>query len=439
MHIWFGFYEHAFRMLRGAYEESGLARRRGLVESPVPEVRLRCLCTSSATTAPGRGSRSTCPAAADRIAGRPTEPRQPPLGRVIARTTRLLATGLRAELGADGPRRGGTGPEPTDSDAGRTAASTLDRIAAEMDRMESPLALDGDDGTRRPMRGRERFAARLRLQPLCATRPSTRCSTGSSGHVSELQGRAPGAAGAPIGCVSGAACSSSSRPRSPGSSATTSCGVASATLDDEDLREWLGRHGASEETLARSPVLRGLYDLTFAYRDGDKRRPSLAAGKGLQSLLMMINYEGSFMWRMRAGMGDVVFAPLYLALRQRGVKFHFFSRVTRLRLMPGRPVVEAIELTREATVAAGAGGYEPIERIGDWWCWPAAPYRAQLTDLEPRGRDADPGRRLRRCRAGDPGRGAGRRSAASWPTPVRGSSRCSTAPRRCGPRPSSCG
>ena len=45
-------------------------------------------------------------------------------------------------------------------------------------------------------------------------------------------------------------------------------------------------------------------------------------------------------------MGDVVFAPLYLALRQRGVRFHFFSEVTSLRLMPGRPVVDAIELTR---------------------------------------------------------------------------------------------
>ncbi len=102
-----------------------------------------------------------------------------------------------------------------------------------------------------------------------------------------------------------------------------------AALDEEDLREWLGRHGASEQTLARSPVLRGLYDLTFAYRGGDKRRPSLAAGKGLQSLLMMINYEGSFMWRMRAGMGDVVFAPLYLALRKRGVQVPV--------LLPGDP------------------------------------------------------------------------------------------------------
>ena len=154
-------------------------------------------------------------------------------------------------------------------------------------------------------------------------------------------------------------------------------------LDDEDLREWLGRHGASEETLARSPVLRGLYDLTFAYREGDKRRPSLAAGKGLQSLLLMINYEGSFMWRMRAGMGDVVFSPLYLALRRRGIRFEFFTRVTRLRLMPGRPAVDRVELLRETSVREGADRYEPLKRIGDWWCWPAGPDESQLGGAGP--------------------------------------------------------
>ena len=149
----------------------------------------------------------------------------------------------------------------------------------------------------------------------------------------------------------------------------------------------------ASETLARSPVLRGLYDLTFAYRGGDKRRPSLAAGKGLQSLLMMINYEGSFMWRMRAGMGDVVFAPLYLALRQRGVQFHFFSRVTRLA-PAARPVdVDGIELSREATVGRRRGcDTNRSSGSATWWCWPAAPDRAQLTDLTPEGRDPDPGR-----------------------------------------------
>jgi hypothetical protein len=110
---------------------------------------------------------------------------------------------------------------------------------------------------------------------------------------------------------------------------------------------------------------------------------------------MMINYEGAFMWRMRAGMGDAVFAPLYLALLERGVRFEFFSEVTRLRLMPGRPVIDAIDLTRHATVTAGADAYQPLERIGDWWCWPAEAYHAQLTGAEPmsetlvRGTDFD--------------------------------------------------
>ena len=154
-------------------------------------------------------------------------------------------------------------------------------------------------------------------------------------------------------------------------------------LDEYDLRAWLGRHGASEATLDRSPVLQGLYDLTFAYRGGDKRRPSLAAGKGLQSLLMMVNYEGAFMWRMRAGMGDVVFAPLYLALRRRGVKFRFFSQISRLGLMPGRPLVNSVQLIREAAVASGADRYDPLVRIDDWWCWPATPDSDQLGDAEP--------------------------------------------------------
>ena len=35
---------------------------------------------------------------------------------------------------------------------------------------------------------------------------------------------------------------------------------------------------------------------------------------------------------MNAGMGDVVFAPMYRVLENRGVRFHFFHRVDRLEL-----------------------------------------------------------------------------------------------------------
>ncbi|MEA2144715.1 MAG: hypothetical protein QOG59_302, partial [Solirubrobacteraceae bacterium] len=379
LHIWFGFYDHAFRMLRGAYEESGLAAGDDWWKVPFQkcdgvslyEQREDGTWLKQPIHLPRRGG-------SDR--GPPTEPRRLAIGRVVARTTRLLATGLRTELGTSGLRRGGSGADPGDPGVA-AAASTLDRIAAELDRMDSPIVLGPDDVSRPAARGHTFVAERRRL-PI-GTGGVDLLLEELFGQVSDLRTRL------------GAGVASDRLRLWRGVSELVAASLAGiirddvlrrgfGALDEEDLRGWLGRHGASEETLARSPVLRGLYDLTFAYRGGDKRRPSLAAGKGLQSLLMMINYEGSFMWRMRAGMGDVVFAPLYLALRQRGVKFHFFAEVTQLRLTPGRPVVDAIELTRKATVRGGAERYEPIERIGDWWCWPAAPHRAQLTDLEPK-------------------------------------------------------
>ena len=42
---------------------------------------------------------------------------------------------------------------------------------------------------------------------------------------------------------------------------------------------------------------------------------------------MLFDFKGSIFWRMQAGSGDVVFAPLYQALRARGVRFSFFHRV----------------------------------------------------------------------------------------------------------------
>jgi uncharacterized protein with NAD-binding domain and iron-sulfur cluster len=375
LHIWFGFYEHAFRMLRGAYEEAGLAAGDDWWRLPFQkcdgvslyEQRDDGTWLRQPIRLPRRGG-------ADR--GPPTEPRRLALGRVIARTTRLVATGLRTELGAGGSRRGGTGVD--DASVAGAASSTLDRIADELDQVDSPLSLGGDDG-HPPARGVVTGGRRLRAPSIDST--VAPLLEQLSGYVGELRARVATTEASDRlalwrGVLELVAASLK------GIVADDVLGRGFDVLDEEDLREWLGRHGASDRALARSPVLRGLYDLTFAYREGDKRRPSLAAGKGLQSLLMMINYEGSFMWRMRAGMGDVVFSPLYLSLRERGVRFQFFSHVTRLGLMPGRPVIDSIEVTREATVRDGVDRYEPIERIGPWWCWPAAPYREQLSDFE---------------------------------------------------------
>ena len=47
---------------------------------------------------------------------------------------------------------------------------------------------------------------------------------------------------------------------------------------------------------------------------------------------MFFEYKGAIFWKMPAGMGDVVFAPLYQVLRRRGVQFEFFHRVDQLHV-----------------------------------------------------------------------------------------------------------
>jgi uncharacterized protein with NAD-binding domain and iron-sulfur cluster len=155
-------------------------------------------------------------------------------------------------------------------------------------------------------------------------------------------------------------------------------------VDDLDYREWLTRHGAADETV-ESAILRGMYDLTFAYESGDRSRPRFSAGLGLQlAARMLFDHKGSIFWRMQAGMGEAVFAPLYQALAQRGVQFGLLHRLDRLTVGPG-PSVEGIHLTRQADLADGRGSYDPLVRVDGLPCWPHRPLLEQLR--------ADPGER----------------------------------------------
>lgn len=149
-------------------------------------------------------------------------------------------------------------------------------------------------------------------------------------------------------------------------------------IDHLDYREWLGRHGASPATLD-SPIVRGMYDLVFAYEDGDRRRPRFAAGLGLDlSSRMLFDYKGSLFWRMQAGMGEVVFAPLHQALTARGVQVELFHRLDRVRPTPSRRAVAAIELTLQAGLAPGVEVYRPLVRVADLPSWPDRPLADQL-------------------------------------------------------------
>lgn len=149
-------------------------------------------------------------------------------------------------------------------------------------------------------------------------------------------------------------------------------------IDDWECREWLMHHGASRQSVD-SGYLRGLYDLGFSYEDADPNRPAIAAGQALRSMVRaFFTYRGSFFWRMNAGMGDIVFSPLYEVLLARGVRFEFFHRLEDVEIShDGGAHVSALRFDIQATTHPGQP-YTPLVDIKGLPCWPSEPDWSQL-------------------------------------------------------------
>lgn len=146
-------------------------------------------------------------------------------------------------------------------------------------------------------------------------------------------------------------------------------------INNEVLRAWLRRHDGDPRLCVDSTPVRALYELLFAFEDGDPARPNLEAGTALRWMLRMgFAYRGSVMWRMTAGMGDAVFTPLYQVLATRGVRFAFFQRVEEL--MPDGDGIGALRLSEQ--VALPSGAYDPLIDVKGLPCWPSEPRWAQL-------------------------------------------------------------
>jgi uncharacterized protein with NAD-binding domain and iron-sulfur cluster len=149
------------------------------------------------------------------------------------------------------------------------------------------------------------------------------------------------------------------------------------SIDDRELRAWVASHGADPSTTLASGPIRGIYDLAFAYQDGDIAQPQFAAGTAMRGMLRMaLTYKGAIFYKMQAGMGDTVFTPLYLVLKQRGVKFEFFHRVTDVRVSEEAKVVTAIEMSEQVQLTGG--GYEPLIDVKGLACWPSEPIYGQI-------------------------------------------------------------
>ena len=149
--------------------------------------------------------------------------------------------------------------------------------------------------------------------------------------------------------------------------------------NDRELSAWLLEHGARERTVAESPLLRAFYQLIFGFDSGDRDKRCVAAGKAAQVLIRMVaTYKGAVLWKMQAGMGDAIFAPMYEVLKARGVRFEFFHVVESLGVTEDGKRIGSIEVTRQAT--ATGGEYDPLVTVCGLPCWPHEPCWERLDD-----------------------------------------------------------
>ncbi|MFT4940257.1 MAG: hypothetical protein ACI88A_003309 [Paraglaciecola sp.] len=154
-----------------------------------------------------------------------------------------------------------------------------------------------------------------------------------------------------------------------------------AHLNQWDYRQWLTKHGANVEYTVNSAPIRGFYDLVFGYEDGDISKPNLEAGVSLLAMIRIgLCYHGGVMWKMQAGMGDVIFAPIYQLLKKRGVKFAYFNKVDEL--VPDGNKISQITITQQVSLKVDENDYEPFVDVKGLPCWPSTPNYAQIDDVQ---------------------------------------------------------
>ncbi|MCM2374091.1 NAD(P)-binding protein [Aporhodopirellula aestuarii] len=152
-------------------------------------------------------------------------------------------------------------------------------------------------------------------------------------------------------------------------------------IDKYDFREWLNLNGCHSSDSA--PV-RAAYSLVFAYVGGDTEKPNFAAGACTRAFArILLTYKSAILWKMQAGMGDIVFSPLYLVLKEKGVKFEFFHKVSDLKLNADKTAISEIEMEIQGTLKPECKGtYDPFVWVHGCPCWPSTPRYDQIEQGE---------------------------------------------------------
>lgn len=150
-------------------------------------------------------------------------------------------------------------------------------------------------------------------------------------------------------------------------------------LDGLDFRDWLRKYGARAISV-NSAYINGIYDLGFSHQG------EVGAGTAINGTLRMVfTYKGAVMWKMQAGMGDTIIAPLYEVLKKRGVKFEFFQRVDALELSADQTQIARVVLGQQATLKGAPSPdveYQPLIEVKGLPCFPSEPLYDQLAQGE---------------------------------------------------------
>lgn len=160
-----------------------------------------------------------------------------------------------------------------------------------------------------------------------------------------------------------------------------------AAIPDIDLRQWFKQYGASD-ALLYSPLTQAVYDLFFSFLNGDPgsdlppTKGDISARASLHYMMRAVCcYKGAVMWKMKAGMGDIIFTPLYLTLKERGVKFKFFHKITELVPNAAHTDIDEIVLNQQVTLKSSEE-YAPLVDVKNLPCWPSLPQYEQIVQGE---------------------------------------------------------
>ena len=146
-------------------------------------------------------------------------------------------------------------------------------------------------------------------------------------------------------------------------------------INNLDFREWLKQNGASDMLLESAPV-RFLYTGTFA-----NGANLIEAGTALHFLALSIGYKGAFVWKFRAGTGDTLIMPFYLVLKERGIKFEYFHKATKVHYSAGNKI-ERIDMVQQVKLRDGITEYDPRIQVDGLYAWPAKPLYDQIDPVQ---------------------------------------------------------